>query len=790
MRVFRKILLWILIIVAAIVATVAIAASPVAKRYVEDHDTQLVGREVSVCKLRFNIFNGKIKFSNLTFFEADARTTFMTVDTFNVQCKLLKLLDKEVIISHAYIKSLNATLLQDGDSLNINDVIDFFTPAPDAPPGKWSVGLNDIKIRTSDILYKDLEMHTDLNINNLNLNVPSLYLSGDNVTNAGLEFDLSDNGHFKIAMDYGMGDSRFALLLNIKNLGIDIVAPYIRQAVNAGEIDGLLSADLKIAGSTSHFSQMTIAGDVSLADFVVKNVDDEQFAAISGISAGIEKIDLLNRQYIFSHATVSGVDVDYTIYEDGTDILSKILKSASTDESSISEVDITAEVAPGQGADSNAVASVQADSLSTETVSKTPDINLLIRSVEVSDGRVHYKDNSLHTPFEYYLTNISLRSRNLNLKERTNVRLSADLNNTGKLTAVYLGSLQSMANENINVEIHNLNMSDLSPYCEYYTAYPIESGSLSFFSKDEVRDYNLKSENTLNIHGLSVGKKIKKMKPKLDIPLKAAVYILEDKDDKVAIDLPVSGNIHSPEFSYKKIIFKTLGNLLVKVTVSPFTYIADALGLSSDKLAKVPVDPTSGDLSTEQTDLLTQISAQARERSQLQLILEQQFSADKACDGYSVRKLKEEYYAEKIRAAQNMPRTPRLTAIDMKAADDLSDKDTGLLLYVQSRLDSLGQSGVKYKNIHEASKVIYPDEQILSEIMTIAHRRDSLVLRYLGVENAIVRTLPVDSLTRYKGEGYYNVSFVLNRDVEMSLDLEAPRSENTGHPDSVAVDSL
>lgn len=771
MRVVGKILMVLLIIIVIVVAIVAIAASPIAKKYVEEHDTQLVGREVAVEKLCFNIFNGKIKFQDVTFFEADASTTFMTIDTFNVQCQLLKLLNKEVIITHAYIKTLNATLLQDGDSLNINDVIAFFTPEEDAPPGTWRVGLNDIKIRTSNILYRDLQMNTDLNINNLNLNVPSLYLSGEKETNAGVEFDLSDNGHFKISMDYGMGDNHFGLLLNIKNLGVDIVAPYIQQAINAGEIGGLLSADLKIIGNTQHFSEMAIEGDVSLSDFEVTDVDDEEFAKIDSIFVGVEKMDFLNKKYIFSSAKVMGLNVNYQIFADGSDNLSKLLNNSKTEEITSTEDTTSTEEIPS-AEDTTTVASI--DSIAnSEVVPMAVDssaIDLLVREVVLS-GSAHYADNSLHAPFEYDLTNIALKSRNLNLKERTSVRLTADLNNSGKLTAVYLGSLQSMANEIINVEIHNLNMADLSPYCENFTAYPIENGILSFFSKDEVRDYQLKSENALSIHGLTIGKKIKKMKPEIDIPLKAAVYILEDKDDNVTIDLPISGNINSPEFSFKKLIFKTLGNLLVKVTLSPFTYFADALGLGGDQLAKVPVDPTTEVLTTEQTDLLTQIRTQAQERSQLQLILEQQFSADEGCALYSVRKLKEEFYAEKLRSERNLPHAIRLTSIDKKTANEIKDKDEALMQYVRTRLDSLGQAGLKFKTIQEASRIIYPDEQILSEMLELAGKRDSLVYQYLGIDNAIVSTMPIDSLVKFQDAGCYNVSFVLDRSAIDSLEL-------------------
>ena len=59
------------------------------------------------------------------------------------------------------------------------------------------------------------------------------------------------------------------------------------------------------------------------------------------------------------------------------------------------------------------------------------------------------------------------------------------------------------------------------------------------------------------------------MKPRLKLPVKAALYVLKDKDGKVLLDIPVKGNVDNPEFNYMKLVWKALGNLIVKVATSP-----------------------------------------------------------------------------------------------------------------------------------------------------------------------------------------------------------------------------
>lgn len=74
------------------------------------------------------------------------------------------------------------------------------------------------------------------------------------------------------------------------------------------------------------------------------------------------------------------------------------------------------------------------------------------------------------------------------------------------------------------------------------------------------------------------------------------------------MELPVKGNITSPEFSYRKLIFKTLTNLLVKIAVSPVTFMANSLGLSPDKLQSIPLDPCQWEFTSEQFSTLNDLA--------------------------------------------------------------------------------------------------------------------------------------------------------------------------------------
>ena len=65
MKKIYKILLISLAVLIVVVLGIAIAASPVAKSYIEKHDRELLGRSIRMERLRVNIFTGRLRVEGL-----------------------------------------------------------------------------------------------------------------------------------------------------------------------------------------------------------------------------------------------------------------------------------------------------------------------------------------------------------------------------------------------------------------------------------------------------------------------------------------------------------------------------------------------------------------------------------------------------------------------------------------------------------------------------------------------------------------------------------------------------
>ena len=92
---------------------------------------------------------------------------------------------------------------------------------------------------------------------------------------------------------------------------------------------------------------------------------------------------------------------------------------------------------------------------------------------------------------------------------------------------------------------------------------------------------------------------------------------------RTLLDVPVKGNVDSPEFNYMKLLWKTLGNLIVKVATSPARALGNALGMGGTDLEFITVDPTQHGLTSEQYHTLGQLATVVQSDSLIVLHLEQ-----------------------------------------------------------------------------------------------------------------------------------------------------------------------
>jgi len=102
-------------------------------------------------------------------------------------------------------------------------------------------------------------------------------------------------------------------------------------------------------------------------------------------------------------------------------------------------------------------------------------------------------------------------------------------------------------------------------------------------------------------------------------PLGLVVALLEDSDGTIDIDLPIEGDVNSPDFKYGKVVWQVIGNLLTKAISSPFRLLGAMMGLDSndDSLSKVSFEAGEDILLPPQREKLDKLTTLLMKRPKL-----------------------------------------------------------------------------------------------------------------------------------------------------------------------------
>jgi len=321
------------------------------------------------------------------------------------------------------------------------------------------------------------------------------------------------------------------------------ITPYFKQYLNINK----LTTNLNISGNMNHILDITGNGTIQLDHIAATNLENQPLAEVKQIKIDIDSVNVKNNVYHFKDITTTGLRFAYDVYQD-----------------------------------KNTFSNLLIDNQSNEVPDTTTPFDFKIEKFLVTESNIIYNDHTLRQPISIAVSQIKLDINNFTTDQPMDIKLAAVVGKSGQLNAHWNGSLSNFHNQKIDIFLRNIQIQDVSPYCAQYLAYPIKDGVLSFVSNNTIDNDFIKSNNKIDIYNCQIDKKIKTLPCEYNIPLRTAVYILTDRKGKITLDLSVSGDINSPAFSYRKIIFKTLGILIVKVVAAPFDFIVKAIGGEPD----------------------------------------------------------------------------------------------------------------------------------------------------------------------------------------------------------------
>lgn len=604
-----RIFLWVVGIVLALVIIVSLLAGPIVKGYVNGHGEELTGRKVHVEHVGLNLLTGTVNVRGLDVYEDDGEEVFAGFDTLDVRAHLLQIPFKVINLRHITLSGLHANIIQEGKRFNFASLIEHFssddsTEVEDTTPSGWVMKFYNINIRHASLNYDDMLNHKGIHLPDINLSVPGFVLGGDEGSEGGLNIGFDKGGRLNVDANYDTKESLYHVDVNLEDFSVQNLDSYLADMLRYDDLRGSVNAHITADGNVNDIMKSSIGGTVAV-NAVDLTGSKGSVASFDALTVKVNNINLDDNSFDIGEVRLNGLKATYEQWKEYSNISLLMPKKESqgvTLQSGIEEDD---------------------DKPAEEAKGKTgKPMQLHVGSLRVEDASVTYNDHTLPDEFHFPVTGLSVSADDLTTAGGNNAQVRATLPGGGHLMVRWKGDIVNWKNyQDLFLTIKGLDMRQISPWAVAYTGYPVEDGTFGLTTRLAVNNSELDNQNKIDIYKAKVGDRRKDVSAEVKIPLKAALYILKDKDDKILIEMPVKGNIDNPEFNYMKVVWKTLGNLLVKVATSPARALGSALGINSDELEFMVVAPDQHGLTSEQYHILSDLSAIAQSDPRITITL-------------------------------------------------------------------------------------------------------------------------------------------------------------------------
>lgn len=547
-------------------------APSIVRNYVCDHGEEILGRKVRISDLSANIFTGYICMEGLTVFEEDGVMPFVHLHRAETNLSMLHLFTGIIDLENLHLNQLDVNIQQRDTVFNFTDILQRFSEEEETSDQGYPLVIRDIELSKSSIHYQDLLVRSNIRINDVNLHIPGIDLR-DLVTNMGLDLEFVDGGKLTTQMSYNDRTRHYTIELLLNDFSLEGILPYVQQALWSEKLTGQLSADLKMEGSLSHILDFHLTGKANARDIYMEDDRGDVVLSCDSVLMTVREMNLIENRISLSQMVAHQPTLYITYDNDSLDNFDRMRNLA---EHKMAE--IMATLVKEDSSDAVPAAS----DISEDT---QPEFQLHIDQCQVLDGSLFYRDEATRvTPFNYQVSGISLNAPNFSLNQRNHIRGKARLGQTGSITLEYHGQLEDKRNLRLDIHAADVELTDFSPYTLQMFGNSLDNGTLAADIQLITQDGELTGNAKIMAEQPMIRKKHKDIKPEMPVPFRTAINLLTDRNGHFQISVPISGNIDEPQFSYKRIIFRLIGKMFIRVCTFGYrnkNFANDSLSLST-----------------------------------------------------------------------------------------------------------------------------------------------------------------------------------------------------------------
>lgn len=483
-------------------------------------------------------------------------------------------------------------------------------------PGTWRATMGRLSLDNATVRLEDRTPATPvvMELRGASADLRELSLDLGKPVPVQLRLPIAQGGRIEASGRVSPQPLQADLQLRLDRVALRPLAPYLAQVaylrLDGGQADlrGRLALQPGPAGQgpRGHFTGS--AGVRQLA--VSEEADGAAFLAWQEVSSESVRLDLAPPRLRVGTLRVVRPVGKFIIHEDGSLNAARMLRPQPAPGPAPVTAAAPASAPPAPGSGEPAVA---------------------IERVSVDNASLEFADLTLRPQFGTYIDSLSGVINGLSSDPSTTAQVELD----GKVetfgSARVRGTVQpfqATESTDLKLALRNLEMTHLTPYSGKFAGRRIDSGRLSVDLEYKIQRRQLSGQNKFIIQQLKLGERVDSPDA-VNLPLDLAIALLQDSDGVIDLDLPVSGSLDDPQFSYGRIIWKAITNVLTRIVTAPFRALGSLLGAHAEKMQDIDFDPGSAALAPQEQEKLDAVAQALAKRPALRLAIAPAYDSDR-----------------------------------------------------------------------------------------------------------------------------------------------------------------
>jgi hypothetical protein len=455
----------------------------------------------------------------------------------------------------------------------------------------WSVHLPKIRLERFGVRLSDrgLQAPEVYNVRNIHLNLQDLRTDPNVPFKFDLNLDVAEGGHGVVNGTVNATGPSVELSLDINAVELAPLQPYLNTVAKLDLDSGNASLKGDLQYGIAEAGAVTFTGRAGV-NAIRLTVPKTKEPLVSWKSMDVRGINLTN--------VPKGLVIREVLLKDASGKL-LIREDQSTN---IEDVLVT-------------------DRKYAQKKSEGQTFPLEVKRLRFQNGKLDFTDLSLVPQFaaSIHALNGSVAGLSSQPDRRASLELKGRVDEYG--SAEIEGTLQPFEAKDysdVTMVFRNIDLSSLTPYAVKFAGRYITDGRLALDLNYKIKKRQLKGENQIILDHFVLGERVEGPNV-IDIPLDLAIALLKDPNDRIDLQVPVSGNLEDPDFSYGHLILNALKKLVTKIATAPFRALAGIFGSEDETLDTIEFEAGTADLQPPEADKLATLAKALLQRPQLAL---------------------------------------------------------------------------------------------------------------------------------------------------------------------------